>query len=150
MPTASDVGALPTSTTASDIGALPNTTTAADINGMSKWVKLWENANPSSDFAAQTISLDLTGYDFVAIEHHLTLSATYDSDGLFISIIAVGTNGILQEANYQIAWRMAIVSTNGIQFLNGRVVYTLNQTVYINNEHVKPTRIWGIKGVVNA
>ena len=119
---------------------------APDVGAMSKWVKLWENASPSSDFAAQTISLDLTGYDFVAIEHHLTLSDTYDSNGLFISIISVGTDGIMQEANYQIAWRLARVSTNGIQFFSGRIVYTLNQTVYVENKHVKPTRIWGIKG----
>lgn len=123
---------------------------APDVGAMSKWVKLWENASPTSDFAAQTVPLDLTGYDFVAIEHHLTLSDTYDSNGLFISIVSVGTDGILQEANYQIAWRVARVSTNGIQFFNGRVVTTLNQTVNINNAHVKPTRIWGIKGVVNT
>ena len=117
---------------------------------MSKWTLLWTNASPSSDFAAQTIPLDLSGYDFVAIEHHLTLSNTYDSDGLFISIIAVGTDGIMQEANYQITWRLARVSTTGIQFFNGRVVYNLNQTVFIENKHEKPTRIWGIKGVVNT
>ena len=154
MPTASDVGALPSSYTPPVTSV--NTKTGAvvldadDVGAMSKWTLLWTNASPSSDFAAQTIPLDLSGYDFVAIEHHLTLSNTYDSDGLFISIIAVGTDGIMQEANYQITWRLARVSTTGIQFFNGRVAYNLNQTVFIENKHEKPTRIWGIKGVVNT
>ena len=36
--------------------------------GAVSFSKLWENSSPTSSFAAQTVSLDLTGYDFILVQ----------------------------------------------------------------------------------
>lgn len=146
MPTASDVGALPSGTTASDIGALPNTTTAADINGMSKWSLLWENASPTSDFAAQTIPLDLSGYDFVMVVYkHWTTENVNNS-----AFCRVGQYGRLLSHDYTLAYRDYHPETTGIYFNVGLVVATYNNSnVTQNTSAVIPLQIYGIKGVIN-
>lgn len=133
--------------TASDVGALPNTTIAADINGMSKWVKLWENASPSSDFAAQTISLDLTGYDFVMVVYqHWTTSNVNNS-----AFCRIGEYGRLMSHDYTLAYRDYHLETTGVYFNIGLLVATYNSSnVTQNTSAVIPLQIYGIKGVTNA
>lgn len=48
---------------ADHVHAMPS---ADDVGAMSEWVLLWENASPTSAFAAQTITVsELTNYDFI-------------------------------------------------------------------------------------
>lgn len=148
MPTASDVGALPSGTTASDIGALPNTTTAADIGGMSKWTLLWENASPTSAFVAQTIPLDLSDYDFVCILYYDSTPATHTTRSFFTS---VGTAGMLDCTESHISRRRATVNTSGVVFGDGTYMGAYpSETMLVYNDFCLPYKIYGIKGVVNT
>lgn len=36
------------------------------------WTLVWQNASPASDFAAQTLSLDLSAYSTIAVEYQYT------------------------------------------------------------------------------
>ena len=55
--------------------------------------KVWSNGSPTSDFAAQTVSVTLTSGSLVAIEHKIDKSTNkYE-----ISVFRVGTQGSLQQ-----------------------------------------------------
>ena len=99
---------------------------------------LWKNASPSSTFAAQTISLDLSEYDLIRIHAKIVDAST---------IVLPAVEGVVGE-------------TLAIHFYNGSMLYqrdvTLNQTsiVFGNtgnggaaNGVCVPLRIYGIKGV---
>ena len=106
---------------------------------------LWENPNPSAAFAAQTISLNLSGYNavlVVAITTPLektnpecgftTAFGFVDSDyDLHLNWGSAGTN--------RVATRKASISSTGVSFLAGR--YN-NAT---KNDYTVPYRIYGIR-----
>ena len=109
--------------------------------------KLWENASPSSNFAGQTISLDLSDYQHIGVVG--ALSATSLSKNVFISF--VGEAGIINfaygagnsgAASY---YRTFNASVSGIQFNNGYFARTSADTD--NNSAAIPCIIYGIKGV---
>lgn len=127
--------------------------TASDIGAMGKWVKLWENASPSSAFAGQTISVDLSGYDLVAV---CGLYATNNAvqTWSFVSVPPSAPSG-----EYRVGWlyhyvnyrqrRDVVVYTDGILFGNGNEA-PFSGDLYTNNLVMIPYRIYGIKGVANA
>ena len=49
----------------------------ANIGAVRPWVKLWENASPSSDFAAQDVSVNLSDYTEIMIYWRQVTSDTY-------------------------------------------------------------------------
>lgn len=113
--------------------------------------KLWTNSSPTSDFAAQTISLSLSGYDFVRIVFVLQTEypdyeVTFDipvgkrlycwySDGTHSNNVPVSLA------------RRAIVNTTGIQFAVGYSKSIDSTTRYENTAIMVPKAIYGIKGV---
>ena len=121
--------------------------TASDIGAMSKWTLLWTNASPTSAFAAQTISIDLSAYDFVMVVYqHWTSSDVNNS-----AFCRVGQYGRLLSHDYTLAYRDYHPETTGIYFNVGLVVATYNNSnVTQNTSGVIPLQIYGIKGVVNA
>lgn len=119
---------------------IANIGSGSGVSGGVSITKLWENASPTSAFAAQTIALDLSGYDWV-----LVFAAPQTQYQWMISqICPVGTTGLLTygwgDDNHP-GHRAFTVSTTKIDFdsayYNGKV--STNQII--------PVLILGIKGV---
>lgn len=179
MPTASDVGALPSSTVvptktsdltndsgfvnatqaeaASPVQSVNGATGAVvldadDVGAMSAWELLWTNASPTSAFAAQTVSLDLSGYDAVRIVFKLVQSGTAGTklNSMISQFVNVGDGGLnlyITQAGGDWAGtaylneRSFEVNTTGVYFYDNR---ERNRNVNTNNI---PIYIYGIKGV---
>lgn len=111
-----------------------------NLGGM-KATKLWQNASPTSDFTAQTISLDLSGYDAVEIVYR---TVTDDDGHLSTGMIPKGLSGRMwyMTTSERVLHRAFTVKTNGVEFKaatnTGSVPATKVCVPYI---------IYGIKGV---
>ena len=112
-------------------------------------VLLWTNASPTSEFAAQTISLALDNYDEVEIEFKHSSSASYKriekvkkGESSRSSIVT----GSSTSGEYMAAViRTANVTASGVTFGNGNLA---NQSSYKEgSSYMVPTKIYGIKGV---
>lgn len=108
---------------------------------------LWENASPESEFAAQTVQIPLSGYDFALIYVYDANKAPYDADGLVGFIIPVGKSGTLTTVNYQITYRKAVVATSSVTFTKALYIKTLNEAGSDAGKRCIPHYIYGIKGV---
>lgn len=128
--------------------------------------KVWENASPTSQFAAQTIALDLTEFDAVIIKWETSGRSTYPvfqtvnpTDlipvGSKKSCIAVTGSSFTTSSNAEtLCLRSVSVDTSGVQFYKG----TCND--YYNggtkefgaqdNFYMVPLAIYGVKGVFPA
>lgn len=121
-------------------------TTAAEalkaLGGVS-WTKLWENANTTSVFPNQKISLDLSDYDYVAIVGNTDKSS---NTRIVPPIITkVGSGGIYQNTAvvsgvYVPYRRYFITDATGVNF---DAVYPASGT-----DNNIPCFIFGIKGVI--
>lgn len=134
--------------TAESLGALtsvngklgPNATlTPDDVGAMSAWELLWTNASPTSNFAAQTVSIDTQNYDFYMILCDPTpgysepISFIFPKGkGAFMSYVS----GYSRAPNS----RDAQWNASGISFLDAYSNGGANNGVCI------PTAIYGIKG----
>lgn len=112
---------------------------------------LWTNANPTSSFAAQTVSLDLSGYTFVAIKF---LADTGSSSELYnsmqIRITKVGEKGWAEHllttnsgswpSNAYNGIRPYTVTTTGVNF------GTCHERGAVHDTTTIPQAIYGIKG----
>ena len=119
---------------------------ADDVGAMSEMILLWENASPSSSFAAQTVALNLSNYEAVAVV--MTTDATDDFPYL-TTFCKIGENGLGQ---YYVYWggtiytktRSYLVTNAGITFRNN------NENGSASNTWNVPARIYGIKHVKGA
>lgn len=108
-----------------------------------KYTLLWTNASPGSDFSAQTISLDLSSYDFIII--FIKGVKTYGNTWIRPHIVFKGwTNfmisGHSDNSAGSISRFISSVSDTGITFSNGQ----LGNSYAWNNVGV-PYQIYGIK-----
>lgn len=112
------------------------------IRAASNMVKLWENASPTSDFAAQTIALDLSGYDVVYIDAVRSTASKVISGSTMISV--GGLSGFLMGTTDQLTMirREVKATTTGVVVSGYTSANNSNGT---SNE--LPYRIYGIKGV---
>lgn len=108
---------------------------------------LWTNPSPTADFAAQTISLDLSDYDEIEIEarHTPSLNAyckvKVGDDGYMYAPELSGTGtGYVQNVA-----RKFTVSSSGIVFGGGYYTYGSNSSATASNSKLVPIRIYGIK-----
>ena len=106
---------------------------------------LWTNPNPSADFAAQTIPLDLTGYRFVEVYGlngaNLNYSKTVVGEGGGLMYFTGSSNpayGTISEI------RIYTTSSTGIDFSNNFQAYTGSASAVANSLN-KPKYIYGIK-----
>ena len=108
---------------------------------------LWENGLPNNAFAAQTLTLDLAGYDLITIEYYYPSeemgrglvasqsAANIEGNSIRLMIVAgISTNPYAQS-------RDATIQANGIKFTAG------NRAGSTNNNACTPFRIYGLKGV---
>lgn len=103
---------------------------------------LWENASPSSDFAAQTITLASGEWDFLLCE---------STAG--IDIISSETTGISQAVaiDDQVGFYIRgieEISENTITFKNGDMFsISLSGSIsrYVGDTYIKPLKVYGVK-----
>lgn len=107
--------------------------------------KLWENENPTSEFKAQTVTLDLSGYDGVMIATKFQASVDNIATTGFIPI---GTSGYVSVFNTRAARvRKFTVSTTGVEFEAGASM--IDTTASGKASYAVPIAIYGIKGVTS-
>ena len=107
-------------------------------------VLLWENSNPSAEFAAQTISLDLTDYAGIIVECYTNITISVVCSRGYIkktdnTNIGVGT---VYDSDTFARGRRCNVTNDGVVFYDAR---TGSDT---SNEAVIPYRIYGVKDYV--
>lgn len=113
----------------------------AYVDGKLTIVKLWENADTGSSFAAQTVPVDLTGFDGVCIYYKNQSTGT-----LFLNtgLIPLEQKGVLwyvfQSGNH--CYRTFVAAREGVAFEAGH--YTGSTS---GNSICLPAMIYGIKGV---
>lgn len=108
-------------------------------------VKLWENTNLTNNFPAQTISLDLSGYNYVYVE---AVRSTEDNKISGHTRVQVGgLSGYLMGTTNQFALtrREVTATKTGVTFSGFSSANTSNGA---SNEI--PYRIYGIKGVAEV
>lgn len=107
-----------------------------------KIVKKWTNAKPTSSFAAQKITVDLNGYDFIKIE----AAASTTSPKIVETEIPINKTGsLVKELISSLRYReITAVTTSGVTFGVGEVaVWGGNATT--DNSQIIPINIYGIK-----
>lgn len=104
--------------------------------------KLWTNDSPSSSFAAQNIPLDLTGYTFLIFQ----FKALNTSGSSTTAIGIIGEEIVLNSAMGRCRYRIAEISTSGVNFLGGFQYATYGASATANDSACIPVYIFGVKG----
>ena len=104
------------------------------------WTKIWENNSPSSNYAAQTEAMDLSGYTWVAIIATISTSGTAETTHL----VRVGSSVVLSVPNLGSTQyfykREASVASNGITFGTGY----RNNTSTSGTNYCIPVAVYGV------
>lgn len=114
----------------------------------SKMDLLWENASPTSDFASQTLSLDLSEYSlFLLVSKTYKTNANNEANvtSMFIkgiqSFAISGAGQSISSGTYLLETRRgATFNDAGVAFENAMQPTTTN-----NNAYMIPYQIYGIK-----
>lgn len=123
---------------------------ADDVGAMSKWELLWTNASPTSSFAAQTIAVDVSGYDMMAV-----LVSSSSNDYMYTFFAAVGMSIIMNRAVptsntsaklFVTSRNIESANANGISF-SACQQSTVGTAATAANVELVPRYIYGIKGV---
>lgn len=127
-----------------------------EVNARTKHglVELWVNPNPSSNFAGQTVTVDITNLDAVIIVavpvaggSRVAKYFEFDTfDGTSKEIDGVHTNGNGQLVTY---YRQVSISSSGaISFQDGKGAtinsYGVAQSYATNNSYLVPLKILGL------
>lgn len=109
-------------------------------------VKLWENASPTSSFAGQKISLDLTKYDGVLIYFKARTSSSYVS-----AIPAIAFKGeksfVFLSLRYMYERDIEAFDDTGITISDSFYFSSYGQSGTTGTDYCIPVRIYGFKGV---
>lgn len=116
---------------------------ADDVGAMSDWELVWVNASPTSSFAPQSIQLDLSSYDFVAIVFRWSSA----DSGTWMPIVPVG--GYLTASNFYNyrTIREEDIQPTHIQFYGG-FKGQYNASASSDNTFAIPQKVYGIKGEI--
>lgn len=123
-------------------------TDAEDVNLSQIRTKLlWTNPNPLNEFAPQTLTLDLTDYDYVMIYATLDNALKYNSRTKVTSMAKVGSTKNLifgaRTAEHIRGLRDYDVTETGISFGTPNLIHN-NGTTGLNNTWCTPIEIYGI------
>lgn len=114
-----------------------------DLYSKSKLTLLWTNANPNSSFEAQTISLDLSSYKYIAVVVNTDTGEI--SFPRSTSIIPVGQyNNCRIIGTLTTYYRDVAATIAGVSFSTAS-----NPSVSSNNNKCIPYKIYGIKNDLN-
>ena len=108
----------------------------------SKMDLLWENASPSSSFAAQTVSIDLTKYSKVVMQ---AIEGTGYSNINNYLALTDGSTIIMQNSFGKNRYRYVTVSSSGIGFDDGKIYNSYASSATTDNSVIVPSKIYGIK-----
>lgn len=99
---------------------------------------LWENASPTSEFAEQSISIDLSAYKIIYITMFGHVNTQNESYSMFI---------IDKNKGYVfVGWYGAQYSERSVSITNSRVYFANGKTGgAVNNNYLIPYRIYGVK-----
>ena len=101
--------------------------------------KVWENASPDSDFAGQTINLDLSGYTHLWIEY----------SGLPVCIVQKNVSTDCWSSTVpSLRYRSVIFTDTAVTFKDGGYITAYGGTQKLLNSALRPKIIRGIKGVL--
>ena len=115
--------------------------TKAYADGKMSATKLWENASPTSSFKAQTVSLDLSGYDHASVYYkNIPSGSAYFSSG----IVPVGRRVTMQYVSTSASMyhRHADITQTGVVFNAGQLNGESSASAIV------PVAIYGWKGAV--
>jgi hypothetical protein len=129
-----------------------NTIAAGDISEKRYILKkplaatlLWTNPSPANNFAAQTITLDLTEYSYVLVQAYLATTVQNTSNSLFVR---KGSAGQLIACTLTNKYRViSSVGDGGVAFLGGFNVTSYGSTAASDDSLLIPYRIFGIKNM---
>lgn len=118
--------------------------------GMSKWDLLWVNASPTSEFAEQTIPLNLSGYDAILCDFVAT-SGNHQMTGIYL----IGNYYLCRyvtNSSSNVRWygRNLTASTTGVEFGNASSFIQGTSGTTTINTTLMPSVIYGIKGLINS
>lgn len=103
---------------------------------------LWQNPNPTSEFAGQTITFDMSKYKAFVISARYSTDVATTSFSLFPNDI--GNDYSLWSNQYKFAVRFINITSNGIAFKGAYMVNSYGSPT--NNQGCAiPVKIWGIK-----
>ena len=109
--------------------------------------QLWENAAPTSDFVAQTVSIDYNGYNLLAIvfTNYKGIGDSTVSQTREISLIYPQKDSqfFIKSNTWALCARKVSVVTNGLEF--SKAVYRDNATWNASDGDCIPIRIYGIR-----
>ena len=126
---------------ADHVHAMPS---ADDVGAMPTWDLLWTNASPASAFGGQTISIDLSGYDQIQIWFRPEANDTDE----FFAFAKVGSSIRMAFPRYTIERRKVDVTPTGVEFYPAYYLTTYGgSSESLLNSYLVPVKIYGIKGV---
>lgn len=102
---------------------------------------LWENPSPTSDFSAQTISLDLSSYKYIILNVRLDYGDIESTNIICLKELPSRINSTRTTLSY----RYVTVSDTGVEFRDARYTNTLGGSATVDNKFAIPYRIYGIK-----
>lgn len=110
-----------------------------------KLVKLWENASPTSSFAAQKISIDLAGYDDIVTVFKASATGQNTKAEAGKKTALKDIINITSASTVFFASRSVSADDSGVQFggCTGKTGTTGTPTTY--NEYAIPAKIYGVK-----
>ena len=113
--------------------------------GGASWVSLWDNPDPSSNFSAQTVPLDLSDWTFIAIVTQYSTT----SDNESVHLIRVGGKSSMDTGSIASTMyftkRSATVTSSGITFTTGY----RNTTGTSGANYCIPVAIYGVSAEYN-
>lgn len=124
-----------------------NVTTAVVTDKGQHTDLLWENASPNNSFAAQTIELDLNGYNEVEIVYKVDNGTTAEQQsmtavvGRTCRLDAIGQSS----GKPHVSKRNATINETSIVFEGSSYVTTSTSDWVSSTVHVIPVEIYGIK-----
>lgn len=128
-------------------------TVVLDLDDIGFMTLLWTNASPTSNFAAQTVSLDLSGYDAVFVVSNL-MTTGENNTGVFVKKgLATETNivmygAIVAASAMTVQIRGVTATDTGVVFSDAKLkAATSTSAGSTENSRCIPLYIFGIKGV---
>jgi len=115
--------------------------------------KVWENANPTSNFSEQDISVDLSDADFVLVEtFYATDTLTYVQTHIAALDLTYISYLLAQAAYSSIGYhtRPFKASVSGVHFHNNYMKGSITSTSAgtVNNKYQIPAAIYTVRGVI--
>ena len=113
---------------------------------------LWTNPDSSSNFAQQTVAIDLSGYDAVIIDSKNNKSVSDDAGEpnithLYETVETSSTHyGVCAQNVGYIVFRQAAALPTGVSFLGGQKFNSSSGMISSDNGVCIPIRIYGVKG----